>query len=275
MMFIGGPNGDSRRAKGRNDSRSRSSNSSSSYRSSQSSNNHLLYPLLPNDYRPHRLFNGVNSQLGVGNQQRLKGRNNYNLLSDQHSRPRSVRTRRNAIKHQKKHEVNGHKFVAKFFRQPTFCAFCNLFLWGFGKQGYQCITCQTAVHKKCHGKLLGTCCGSSFNSESTIYLRERFKIDVPHRFRPYNFMSPTFCDHCGSLLCGFFKQGLKCEVLFIILFIMQRIYYPINLEFVGKYKKYRKQENESWNQIKSVIVIHLKSSREYGGSSKESEENSA
>uniref|UniRef100_A0A182WW81 Phorbol-ester/DAG-type domain-containing protein n=1 Tax=Anopheles quadriannulatus TaxID=34691 RepID=A0A182WW81_ANOQN len=71
--------------------------------------------------------------------------------------------------------------------------------------------CQTAVHKKCHDKLLGTCSESSFNSESTIYLRERFKIDLPHRFRVYTFMSPTFCDHCGSLLYGFFRQGLKCE----------------------------------------------------------------
>lgn len=30
------------------------------------------------------------------------------------------------------------------------------------------LACQTAVHKKCYDKLLGTCSESSFNSESTI-----------------------------------------------------------------------------------------------------------
>nr|XP_037874772.1 putative protein kinase C delta type homolog isoform X5 [Bombyx mori] len=127
------------------------------------------------------------------------------------SRGRRITQRRGAIKHHKIHEVNGHRFVAKFFRQPTFCAFCKEFLWGFGKQGYSCVVCQTAVHKKCHSKLLGKCPGSSAHSEATVYLRERFKVDVPHRFRPHQFMSPTFCNHCGALLYGFFKQELKCE----------------------------------------------------------------
>ncbi|XP_012271004.1 putative protein kinase C delta type homolog isoform X2 [Orussus abietinus] len=123
-----------------------------------------------------------------------------------------ITRRRGAVKHNKVHVVRGHRLVAKFFRQPTFCAFCKDFLWGFGKQGYQCQACQTAVHKKCHDKLLTKCPESGRESENTIYLRERFKVDVPHRFRTHTFMSPTFCDHCGSLLYGLFRQGLRCDV---------------------------------------------------------------
>lgn len=37
--------------------------------------------------------------------------------------------RRGAMKQQKVHEVKGHLFIAKFFRQPSFCSFCNEFLW--------------------------------------------------------------------------------------------------------------------------------------------------
>ncbi|KAK6994968.1 protein kinase C delta type, partial [Biomphalaria glabrata] len=120
--------------------------------------------------------------------------------------------RRGAMKQQKVHEVKGHQFIAKFFRSPTYCSFCTDFLWGLNKQGYQCQICNCAVHKKCHDKILGKCPGNAKDSRETMMLTERFNINVPHRFKLYNYMSPTFCDHCGSMLFGLFRQGLKCEV---------------------------------------------------------------
>src|SRR6266536_1150495 len=36
--------------------------------------------------------------------------------------------RRNALK-RRIHQVNGHKFMATFFRQPTFCSICREFIW--------------------------------------------------------------------------------------------------------------------------------------------------
>ena len=68
-----------------------------------------------------------------------------------------VKRRRGAVRHLKVHEHNGHKFVAKFFSQFTFCSFCDDFLWGFGKQGYQCQFCSIVVHAKCHSMLLTSC----------------------------------------------------------------------------------------------------------------------
>ncbi|XP_060072755.1 protein kinase C delta type-like isoform X1 [Ylistrum balloti] len=124
----------------------------------------------------------------------------------------AITRRRGAIKQQKVHEVKGHQFIAKFFRQPTYCSFCNEFLWGLNKQGYQCKMCNCAVHKKCHDKILGQCPGSAKDSRETKMMSERFNINVPHKFKVNNYMSPTFCDHCGTLLYGLFRQGLKCQV---------------------------------------------------------------
>ncbi|XP_005387422.1 PREDICTED: protein kinase C delta type isoform X2 [Chinchilla lanigera] len=119
--------------------------------------------------------------------------------------------RRGAIKQAKIHYIKDHEFIATFFGQPTFCSVCKEFVWGLNKQGYKCRQCNAAIHKKCIDKIIGRCTGTATNSRHTIFQKERFNIDMPHRFKVYNYMSPTFCDHCGSLLWGLVKQGLKCE----------------------------------------------------------------
>ncbi|XP_058417127.1 protein kinase C delta type isoform X2 [Diceros bicornis minor] len=119
--------------------------------------------------------------------------------------------RRGAIKQAKIHYIKNHEFIATFFGQPTFCSVCKEFVWGLNKQGYKCRQCNAAIHKKCIDKIIGRCTGTAANSRDTIFQKERFNIDMPHRFKVYNYMSPTFCDHCGSLLWGLVKQGLKCE----------------------------------------------------------------
>ncbi|XP_063073380.1 protein kinase C theta type isoform X2 [Engraulis encrasicolus] len=119
--------------------------------------------------------------------------------------------RRGAIKQAKVHLVKCHEFTATFFPQPTFCSVCKEFVWGLNKQGYQCRQCNAAIHKKCIDKVIAKCTGSAVNSKETMIHKERFKIDMPHRFRVYNYKSPTFCEHCGTLLWGLAKQGLKCE----------------------------------------------------------------
>ncbi|XP_027023983.1 protein kinase C eta type [Tachysurus fulvidraco] len=122
-----------------------------------------------------------------------------------------TRKRQQAVR-RRVHQVNGHKFMSTFLKQPTFCFHCKEFIWGvFGKQGYQCQVCTCVVHKRCH-QLVVTVCPRMKKPTKEQTVNQGFSINVPHRFSVHNYKVPTFCDHCGSLLWGLVKQGLHCSI---------------------------------------------------------------
>ncbi|XP_056620623.1 protein kinase C, eta, b [Triplophysa dalaica] len=122
-----------------------------------------------------------------------------------------TRRRQKALKRRKVHQVNGHKFMATFLPQPTFCCHCKNFIWGvFGKQGYQCQVCTCVVHKKCHDLVVTECPRMKKSYEEGQ--PQGFSINLPHQFREHNYKVPTYCNHCGSLLYGIVKQGLHCKI---------------------------------------------------------------
>ncbi|KAG7492502.1 hypothetical protein MATL_G00015250 [Megalops atlanticus] len=139
----------------------------------------------------------------------VSNENEERVFRERH-RPRK---RQGAVR-RRVHQVNGHKFMATYLRQPTYCSHCRDFIWGvIGKQGYQCQVCTCVVHKRCHELIITKCPGMKKQEDVPEEVgSQRFSVNMPHKFSIHNYKVPTFCDHCGSLLWGLLRQGLQCKV---------------------------------------------------------------
>ena len=108
------------------------------------------------------------------------------------------------IKDKKRVLIKDHLFELHFFTNPTWCSHCTQFIFGLGKQGYQCLKCKYAVHKYCADLI-------SFNCTCESLTKLSIKDGgVKHKFEQETEMNTKACDHCGQVIQGFFKRGYKC-----------------------------------------------------------------
>uniref|UniRef100_A0A3B4X8M4 Protein kinase C n=1 Tax=Seriola lalandi dorsalis TaxID=1841481 RepID=A0A3B4X8M4_SERLL len=127
----------------------------------------------------------------LGSSSEADSSENEERVFRQRMRPRK---RQGAVR-RRVHQVNGHKFMATYLRQPTYCSHL----------------CTCVVHKRCHELIITKCAGMKKQEDTTVG-SQRFSVNVPHKFSIHNFKVLTFCDHCGSLLWGLLRQGLQCKV---------------------------------------------------------------
>eukprot|EP01114_Cavostelium_apophysatum_P015852 TRINITY_DN4404_c0_g1_i1.p1 TRINITY_DN4404_c0_g1~~TRINITY_DN4404_c0_g1_i1.p1 ORF type:complete len:579 (+),score=100.79 TRINITY_DN4404_c0_g1_i1:116-1852(+) len=69
-----------------------------------------------------------------------------------------------------------HKFEETHFSRPKYCQWCDGFIWGLGKQGFQCTVCKYAIHKRCRPNIPNKGCGDALKRPPPDQLGDISKI---------------------------------------------------------------------------------------------------
>lgn len=145
-------------------------------------------PIQPDDQHT-----GLTSSLSIGDKA-------LQFIQDiHHSLP--MLERRNAV-HKKVDHIAGHKFELTLMKELTKCSQCRQLIW---VHGLNCRECKLMIHRKCRQSITATC---------VVPLKDQADRRLHrHQFNERYFMTPTLCDHCGTLLVGIHtSQGTECTL---------------------------------------------------------------